>query len=199
MVKKNGKLKNKLEKLNLGCGQFKKKGFLNIDKDSLAKPDIVHNLDKIPYPFKDNSFSHIEADHVLEHLKDPFVVMKEMHRILKPKGKLRIRVPHFSRGFSHPDHKRGFDVSFPLYFNKNFKGGYTGTEFKLEKMKFNWFAQPYLKKATLTTFQYSGGASLGKIFNFLSNLSPYFCSRIWCYWVGGFEEVEFQFQKIKTY
>jgi len=182
-------------KLNLGSGRFKKKDFINIDADSSTNPDILYDLNKIPYPFSDNSFSLIMANHVLEHLKDPFKTMKELHRILKSEGKLIIRVPHFSRGFSHPDHKRGFDVSFPLYFNKNFKGGYTGSSFRLKSMKLKWFAQPYLKKISLSGFQYNAGLFLGKIFDFFANLSPYFCSRIWCYQVGGFEEIEYIFTK----
>jgi len=183
------------EKLNLGCGRFKQSEFFNIDIDPNTNPDLVHNLDKVPYPFEDNSFILIKADHVLEHLTNPFEVMKELYRILKPNGRLIIRVPHFSRGFSHPEHKRGFDVSFPLYFNKNFKGGYTGTSFRLRKMKLKWFAQPYLKKITLSPLHYGLGLFFGKIFSFLANLSPYFCSRIWCYMVGGFEEIEYVFSK----
>ena len=36
--------------------------------------------------------------------------------VLVVAGALLVKVPHFSRGFTHPDHKRGFDVSFPLFF-----------------------------------------------------------------------------------
>jgi ubiquinone/menaquinone biosynthesis C-methylase UbiE len=186
---------DKKDKLNLGSGRFKKKNFINIDVDPSTNPDVLYDLNKIPYPFPDNSFSLITANHVLEHLENPFKIMKELHRILKSGGNLIIRVPHFSRAFTHPDHKRGFDVSLPLYFNKRFKGGYTGKSFKLKSMKLKWFAQPYLKKITLSGFQYNIGLFLGKIFDFFANLSPYFCSRIWCYWVGGFEEIEYIFTK----
>jgi len=188
-------VKDKIDKLNLGSGQFRKKDFINIDVNPNTNPDILHDLDKFPWPFKKNSFSLIEADHVLEHLKDSFKVMKELNRILKSGGKLIIRVPHASRGFTHPDHKRGFDVSFPLYFNRQFRGGFSGTEFKLDKMTLKWFAQPYLKKITLSKSQYFIGKILGEIFTTLANLSPYACSRIWCYWVGGFEEIEYEFKK----
>jgi SAM-dependent methyltransferase len=189
------KLKFNSDKLNLGCGMFKKKGFVNVDFVSACKPDVLHNLNKIPYPFEDNSFSYIEANHLLEHLSSPMEVMQELRRILKPNGKLIIRVPHFSRGFSHPEHIRGFDVSFPLYFDENFRGGYSGTSFKLQEMRLSWFAQPYLKKVTLPCYQYLFGVVMGGIFSFFANLSPYFCSRMWCFLVGGFEEIEFVFKK----
>jgi len=183
------------DKLNLGCGQFYKKGFVNVDSDARVNPDILWNLDKIPYPFKDKSFSLITMDHVLEHVSDPFKVMKELHRILKSNGVLAIRVPHASRGFTHPDHKRGFDVSFPLYFNPNYKAFYSGFSFKLEKMKLRWFAQPYMKKLALKPYQYYSGRVIDAILTPLANASPYICSRIWCYWVGGFEEIEYILRK----
>ncbi len=182
-------------KLNLGCGQYPKEGYLNIDADPRSKADKIVDLGKFPYDLPINHFELVEADHLFEHLDDQIQVMKEIHRILKPGGILHMRVPHFSRGFTHWDHKRGFDVSYPLYFQKSFTGGYTGIDFNLKKMKLHWFAQPYLKKKTLSAFQYLLGSVLGKIFDFLSNFSPYACSRIWCFWVGGFEEIEFIFEK----
>ena len=100
-------------KLNLGCGQFKKDGYVNVDFSELTHPDVKHDLNKFPYPFPCNSFELIELDHVLEHLDDPFSVMKEIHRIGKKGTIVKVAVPHFTRGFTHPEHKRGFDVTFP--------------------------------------------------------------------------------------
>lgn len=182
-----------LKKLNLGCGKFKKEGYVNLDCCSHLDPDIVHNLNSVPYPFSDSSFELVEADHVLEHLSDPFGAMKELHRILKSGGSAIIKVPHFSRGFMHPEHKRGFDVSFPFYFNPSFKGGYCGVEFVCSKVRMRWFAQAYLKKAVLPPFAYYFGVIFGSAADFFANLSPFFCSRLWCFLVGGFEEVEFHF------
>jgi SAM-dependent methyltransferase len=179
------------KKLNLGSGQFKKKGYINMDWHSLSEPDILHDLNIVPYPFGDNEFDLIEADHVLEHLEDVFKITKELHRISKNGARIIIKVPHFSRGFSHPEHKRGFDFSFPLYFNKDFQGGYQGLDFDLEKIKLTWFAQKYLKKITISKPLYLTACFFDKIFNFFANLSPVVCSRLWCFWVGGFEEIKF--------
>ena len=190
-------MKNK--KLNLWCGQFPKKGYVNLDFDKNAKADVFHDLNKFPYPFKDCSFALIEADHVLEHLYDVISVMKELHRILEPGGKLIIRVPHFTRGFTNPDHKRGFDISFSFWFSPNpkFKPWYKEVEFTLEKARLKWFAQPYLKKQFFSPPLYLLLATIGKIIDFFANLSPAFCSRVWSFWVGGFEEIEFHFRKPK--
>lgn len=184
-----------MKKLNLGCGQFKKEGFLNLDVSPLSQADIVHNLEDFPYPFPENEFGCIEADHVLEHLSEPFRAMAELHRIARPGGIIHIRVPHFSRGLTHPEHKRGFDVSFPLYFDQNFVGGYTGVHFLHKTTRLHWFAQKWLMKRVLKPWLYSVLVFLGELIDFFANLSPYFCSRVWGFWVGGFYEIEYVFQK----
>ncbi|MFA4818128.1 MAG: methyltransferase domain-containing protein [Parcubacteria group bacterium] len=186
-----------LKKLNLGAGQDKKIGYINIDWNPLAQPDVTHDLNSFPYPFDDGTFDLIEASHILEHLDKPFLVMKELHRILKSGGELIVKVPHFSRGFTHAEHSHGFDVTFPLYFNPAFtKSGFFGVEFKLEKTRLSWLAFFHL----LPSMGY-GPVSIGFLkalnvfISFLANLSPNFCSRVWCYWVGGFDEIEFNFSK----
>jgi SAM-dependent methyltransferase len=179
--------------LNLGCGAFKKPGFLNVDADERMSPDLLLDLNKHPFPFPDGHFTRIEADHVLEHLQDPFAVMRELHRICAPDGLVQIRVPHFSRGLTHADHKRGFDVAFPLYFQPDFKPGWTGSRFDLQRMRLRWYAQPYLKESVFPKFQCRIGESMGAIIDWFANLNPWVCSRLWCFWVGGFEEIEFQF------
>lgn len=183
------------KKLNLGCGRFPKDGFVNVDWVDNPGVDVVHDLTSLPYPFEAGTFELVEADHVLEHLPEVFAVMAEIHRILKPGGKLSLRVPHFSRGFSHPEHKRGFDATFPYYFDPNFPGGYTGTHFICEQTRFRWFAQPYLKKTVLPRPLYEVGRVCGSVIDRAANLSPLVCSRLWCYYVGGFEEIEFTMRK----
>jgi hypothetical protein len=134
----------------------------------------------------------------LEHLEKPFAVMKELHRLLKPEGRLKIKVPHYSRGMSYAEHCHGFDVTFPIYFDKKFRelgvSGYFGVDFELKKMRLKWLAFLYILPGlgygpvTVAFLKVSN-----HIISFLANISPYFCARIWCYWVGGFEEIEFEF------
>ncbi len=163
-----------------------------------VEPDMVLDLDYFPYPFPDNHFELIEADHVLEHLHNPLRTIVELHRITKPGGEIRIRVPHFSRGFTHADHKRSFDVTLPYYFNPSFKGGYQGVPLELLRMRLRWFAQPYLKKSLVPAPLFYAARTMGAIIDFFANISPYLTSRIWCYWVGGFEEIEYHFRVIKS-
>lgn len=48
--------------------------------------DFVGNADSIPV--KNNRFDYILCLQVLEHIKEPHLIFKEFHRILKPGGKL---------------------------------------------------------------------------------------------------------------
>lgn len=186
-----------MKKLNFGCGQDIKPGYVNIDWDPLSKADVRHDLNAFPYPFPAGEFERIDAFHVMEHLDRPFEVMKEFHRILIPGGILHVKVPHFSRGFTHAEHAHGFDVTFPMYFRKDFLGsGYTGVDFELKKLELHWSAFSYLlPNLGYGAFAIGAVKFLDSIFTFLANLSPSFCSRLWCFWVGGFEEIEFVFQK----
>ena len=77
--------------LNLGAGEDRKEGYVNVDWSPLTNPDVVHDLNSFPYPFEEESFDRIEAFHVLEHLDKPFNVMKELHRILAPGGTLHVK------------------------------------------------------------------------------------------------------------
>lgn len=183
-----------ITKLNIGCAGFKKDGYINLDWQSIVEPDVNHDLNVFPYPFADNQFELIEAFHILEHLDRPFSVMKELHRILKPGGRLLIKVPHFSRGLTHPEHTHGFDVTFPNYFNPRFtKVGFYGVEFIHVSTKLKWHAFAHIAKEMGVGAVSRAVAHVGDaLFTTLANISPNLCSRIWCFWVGGFEEIQFE-------
>ena len=57
-----------MKKLNLGCGKKILKGYINLDCVKFPGVDKVHNLNKYPWPFKDNEFDEIYCDNILEHL-----------------------------------------------------------------------------------------------------------------------------------
>jgi predicted SAM-dependent methyltransferase len=188
-----------LRKLNIGCGQQKLEGFTNIDINSAFNPDILMDAGQIPNykQFKNNTISEIRSSHFLEHTENPEEIMREWHRILSVNGILKIKLPHFSRGFTNPDHKRGFDLSWPLHFDKeNSYSTYAGVEYEVEKMKMVWIAFLDHYPAGPLTKRFLSLAN--KIINSLASLSPYFCSRVWCFWVGGFEEMEIWFKKKST-
>ena len=103
-------------KLNLGCGSKILPGYTNIDKFATYNPDIVHDLEKFPYPFKDNSVNEILLSHVLEHVgQNPDVfndIIKEFYRICSNGAIINIIVPHPRHDdyISDPTHVRPITV-----------------------------------------------------------------------------------------
>ena len=59
-----------MKKLNLGCGQNILKDYVNLDAMKLDGVDVIHDLEKFPWPFKDNTFDEVYTSHTLEHLTD---------------------------------------------------------------------------------------------------------------------------------
>ena len=109
-------------KLNLGSGSKKKEGFINLDKYKTFEPDIVHDLEKFPYPFEDNSVDQILLSHVLEHLGSNSsifnLIMQELYRICKNGSIIDIIVPHPRNDdfISDPTHVRPItDLLLSLY------------------------------------------------------------------------------------
>lgn len=98
-------------KLNLGCGEKHKPGFINADR--IEPADILLDLGK-KLPFRDQAFSRIEADNVLEHLDNNqfLTAMNEIHRLLRADGVFWLRVPNAvgwpEGAMGDPTHKRFF-------------------------------------------------------------------------------------------
>jgi len=111
--------------LNLGCGRDIRKGYVNVDFIKSDGVDVVWDLNEYPYPFKDSEFEEILAYNIIEHLDKPNNFIRELWRIGKKGGKIRIIAPHFSSqsAWNDPTHVRPFGYfSFNHYDIKNSKG-----------------------------------------------------------------------------
>lgn len=104
------------KKLNLGCGDKKISGFVNVDFVESVKPDIVWDLEKMPWPFKDSSVDEILLNHVLEHLGQQtsvyLSIIKEIYRICIDGAIIHIKVPHprHENFLTDPTHVRPITV-----------------------------------------------------------------------------------------
>lgn len=121
--------------LHIGCGNSKKPGAIGIDILTDTQADIVHNLDKFPYPFKTSTFDEIIAENIIEHLENIPKVMGEIHRICKNGAKLTITTSHFTSvdSYTDPTHKHFFTSrSFDYFIPKTdlYKYGYSRFPFK---------------------------------------------------------------------
>ena len=114
-------------KLNLGCGNAKINGYVNIDIQSEIKPDIICDLAHTALPFSDNSVDEIVSCDFLEHLgwegnNDHLIfILNECWRVLKPEGKAIHNVPRYPHigAIRDPTHRRFFVPETFAYFLQN--------------------------------------------------------------------------------
>jgi len=91
----------KITKLNIGCGRETRKDCINVDYKKWKKEVKIVDLNKQPYPFKDNTFDYVYADNVLEHLQDLFKIFNELHRICKYGAIIEVTSPFWLHPTSH--------------------------------------------------------------------------------------------------
>lgn len=92
------------------------------------KPDVVHDLNVLPYPFADNEFDEIHAYEVLEHCgkqgdwKFFFDQFTEFHRILKPGGYFCASCPAWDNqwAWGDPGHTRIISPHALMFLEQSF-------------------------------------------------------------------------------
>jgi hypothetical protein len=112
-----------LLKLDLGCGQNKRDGFLGVDKFSAPGVDQTVDLFSFPWPWKDGTVEETHCSHHFEHV--PALLrprwMEELYRVLIDGGKGTFIVPYFMSSRSVQDFTHEWppvcEASF-LYFNQ---------------------------------------------------------------------------------
>lgn len=104
--------------LNLGCGTDHHPDAVNVDIRSEVDPDEIQDLEEENWPWKSEEFDAIIATHLLEHISNPVNFMDECWRILKPDGKLCLKVPYYQHktAFEDPTHCNFFtEDSFRMF------------------------------------------------------------------------------------
>lgn len=116
-------------KLNLGAGTDiqKSQEWVNLDIVKLPGINVVHDLNKYPWPLETELFDEIRAMDVLEHLDDPVAFVTECWRVLQPGGVLFIQTPRYDAEFLwiDPTHKRGFHEQSMDFFDPLTRYGQT--------------------------------------------------------------------------
>ena len=112
-----------MKKLNVACGRDIKEGYVNLDFVKAKGVNVVHDLEKFPYPYKDNEFEEVLASQIIEHLNNPEKFVRELWRICKPGAKIVIGTIHFSAPTVWGDitHKRQYQSDTFNYFNIKYK------------------------------------------------------------------------------
>jgi hypothetical protein len=111
-------------KLNLGCGNNTKKGFINVDSyQRQNKLDVVCDLIK-DFKFPPESAEYIYAEHLLEHFnwKDGRSFLINCYYTLKKDGILRLVIPDYKEVFeAYLNNDDLFFDSFRKALDEDFK------------------------------------------------------------------------------
>jgi SAM-dependent methyltransferase len=85
---------NSIKKLQVGAGRNPLPGWLNTDYEPTANSIIFLDA-TTPFPFNDAAFDYVFSEHMIEHISylEGIIMMKEVFRVLKPGGKVRIATP----------------------------------------------------------------------------------------------------------
>ena len=130
--------------LNVGCGTDYKEGWINIDNNSdnnIERLDLNWDL-RNPLPFEDNSVDFVFNEHFFEHLtvEEGQMAMKDIMRVLKPGGVMRIAMPDLEQVVHHYLH-------VPLSKDPVIKEhGFTDVKTRAEwmNMSFRWWGHKWL-------------------------------------------------------
>ncbi|NMB66797.1 class I SAM-dependent methyltransferase [Candidatus Woesearchaeota archaeon] len=135
-----------MERLNFGCGNNIKRGWVNVDKQEGEGINKSFDFNKFPYPFKKDSFDYVLIDNVLEHLEKPVEVIKELHRICKKNAIIEIIVPYYNTYYAY------VDVTHLHFFNEDtFYNLFEGNKYDIKKknlfkvLEVNSIPQRYLR------------------------------------------------------
>ena len=95
--------------LDVGCGedgalfpmvQDRFRELYGLDRYDIAVPSggrVIAkkcDLDREPFPFKDSFFDRVACADVIEHVRDPLLLMTECFRVLKPGGGVVVTTPN---------------------------------------------------------------------------------------------------------
>jgi SAM-dependent methyltransferase len=105
-------------RLNLGVGRRPRQGYYGLDWIEMPGVDVVADLNEPFTQFPDNSVEAIYTHHTFEHVVNFLPLLKEIHRVVVPDGRVEVVVPHFSNpyGYSDPTHVRFFGLYSFYYF-----------------------------------------------------------------------------------
>jgi SAM-dependent methyltransferase len=134
-------------------------GYVNIDLFAVPGVDAAADAHQLPFP--SGVFQRVECDAVLEHVRDPAQVMREIERVLAPGGYAHLVTP-----FCHPFHE------YPKDFRRFSLDGLKELAGPLEVVAEGWRTGP---TATL----------LAIVLEYIKLLLPYRAWRVVAHGVGG--------------
>jgi ubiquinone/menaquinone biosynthesis C-methylase UbiE len=152
-------------KINLGCGNKKKDGFLGVDAHKCDAAELIHDIES-GLPFTDSSVDEVWMDNLIEHVRDIPQLMREIHRVGTPGARITIITPHFTSlsSWRDPTHVHHLSVFSMDHFCKTSVAHYTGGGYKKVSVKLSF-----------------PGGVMGVIARLIYSVSPRKYEQKWCF------------------
>ena len=178
--------------LDVGCGTNKYEGAIGLDNNPRTNADVIHDLGDIPYPFPNDEFDLVVANHVVEHVPDVIAFIGELHRITRPGGSIKLLTPHYT----NPDW-----ANDPTH--RNHINSYTFNTFMAGRQVFDFYTDVQLKPVRCHVSLLGLWKALG--IQFLVNLdqkmpSLRFLRKFWEQYLSYIfrgKELQFEFEVVK--
>ena len=94
--------------LSVGGGPGRSGAFTNVNIGPFPNVDVVADAHALPYA--DGSVRAIFCEAVIEHLYDPWLAVREMHRVLAPGGLVFAGTPFLQPYHGYPHHYQNFTL-----------------------------------------------------------------------------------------
>ena len=112
--------------LDLGSGSRRRAGhIINLEIEPVPNVNIVGDGHQLP--FKDEVFDAVILEAVLEHVREPKMVVSEVHRILRPGGRIYAGVPFIQGYHASPRDYQRYTVQGLENLLSNFQKVESGT------------------------------------------------------------------------
>ena len=143
-------------KINLGCGNKRKDGYVGIDRYPCDAVDILADITE-GMPLRDGSVTHVWMDNFIEHVPDIARLMTEVHRVCAPGAAITIFTPHYSSidSWRDPTHLHHLSYFSMDHFEKAQVAHYTGGGFEVVQRRLSF-----------------GGGIMGLLGRLIFRLSP---------------------------
>lgn len=182
--------------LDLGCGNDKIPGALGLDLVDLPGVDVVHNLNRYPWPFEDDSFDHVVCKHSLSHVDDLIAALGEIRRIAAPGAIVEILAPHYAsdNGNTDPTLRTRMGIRTMNYFCEQYDFKYH----YYSQTRFRMIRRSISHRESVTDFRMRTRANPFRWIGVeqLINAFPRVYERFFVYWLPP-SELYFKLQVLK--
>jgi SAM-dependent methyltransferase len=126
-------------RLNIGCGDKAKEGFLGVDRFACAAAAVLCDFDR-GLPFRGDSIDAVELDNVIEHMADILEFMREISRVCKDGAVITMITPHFTSwdSWRDPTHRNHFSYFSMDHFATSWIGAYGGCRFEVVERRLSF-------------------------------------------------------------